>query len=72
MTNGAPMVTAYLAVLRAGMVAVPINPTSTSNEISRVLAGLWLDVSVSRMATPLSRSASAVAETAVLVMVNRR
>ena len=69
MTNGAPMVTAYLAVLRAGMVAVPINPTSTPNEISRVLAD-----SGSRLcfadAQTVESVRVAVAETAVPVIVN--
>ncbi len=36
--NGSAFVAGYLAALRAGMVAVPLNPTSTSDEISRMLA----------------------------------
>ncbi len=36
--NGCAFVAAYLAALRAGMVAVPLNPTSTTGEIARMLA----------------------------------
>ena len=36
--NAPEFVVAYLAVLRAGMVAVPLNPTSTSGEVARMLA----------------------------------
>jgi long-chain acyl-CoA synthetase len=35
--NSIEFVTSYLAVLRAGMVAVPLNPTLTPNELGRVL-----------------------------------
>jgi long-chain acyl-CoA synthetase len=36
--NGVAFVEAYLAVLRAGIVAVPIYPQSSSDEIARILA----------------------------------
>jgi long-chain acyl-CoA synthetase len=36
--NSSAFVAGYLAVLRAGMVAVPLNPTSTPGEVSRMLA----------------------------------
>ncbi|MFY9913514.1 MAG: class I adenylate-forming enzyme family protein, partial [Nocardioidaceae bacterium] len=36
--NGCAFVAGYLAALRAGMVAVPLNPTSTADEIARMLA----------------------------------
>jgi long-chain acyl-CoA synthetase len=35
--NGAPWLAAYLAVLKADMVAVPLNPALTGVEISRIL-----------------------------------
>jgi long-chain acyl-CoA synthetase len=35
--NAPEFVVAYLAVLRAGMVAVPLNPTSTPGEVARML-----------------------------------
>ncbi|WP_243697194.1 AMP-binding protein [Aeromicrobium phragmitis] len=38
MTNGIDVAVAYLAVLRGGMVAVPLNPRATSRELSRVVA----------------------------------
>jgi long-chain acyl-CoA synthetase len=38
LTNSAAFVTAYLAVLRAGMVAVPLNVSSTPGEVARMLA----------------------------------
>ena len=38
LTNAPEFVVSYLATLRAGMVAVPVNPGSTSGEVSRVLA----------------------------------
>lgn len=38
MANSIEFVTSYLAVLRGGRVAVPINPTSTTGEVARVLA----------------------------------
>ncbi len=37
LTNSAAYVCAYLAVLRAGMVAVPLNPGSTPGELGRML-----------------------------------
>ncbi|MDP3967323.1 MAG: AMP-binding protein [Nocardioides sp.] len=36
--NRSELVTAYLAVLRAGMVAVPMNPKATTGELVRMLA----------------------------------
>lgn len=36
--NCAEYVAGYLGILRAGMVAVPLNPTSTTGELARVLA----------------------------------
>ena len=38
LTNAPEFVVSYLATLRAGMVAVPVNPGSTSGEVSRMLA----------------------------------
>ncbi len=38
LANSAEFVATYLAVLRAGMVAVPLNPTSTAREFATVLA----------------------------------
>ncbi len=38
MSNSAEFAIAYLAAARAGIVAVPLNPTSTADEIARVLA----------------------------------
>ncbi|MFT4299248.1 MAG: AMP-binding protein [Aeromicrobium sp.] len=38
MANRIDLVIAYFAVLRGGMVAVPVNPRSTSREIERMLA----------------------------------
>ncbi len=38
MTNGIDLCVAYLAVLRGGLVAVPINPQAPAREISRVVA----------------------------------
>ncbi|MEP6665386.1 MAG: AMP-binding protein [Nocardioidaceae bacterium] len=37
LVNSTQFVATYLAVLRAGMVAVPVNPTSTMGEIARML-----------------------------------
>ncbi len=37
LTNSVAFVAAYLAVLRAGMVAVPLNPSSTPGEVGRML-----------------------------------
>lgn len=37
LSNSIEFVVCYLAVLRAGMVAVPLNPTSTAGEFARVL-----------------------------------
>ena len=37
LTNSAAFVTAYFAVLRGGMVAVPLNPVSSPDEIARML-----------------------------------
>lgn len=38
MVNSIEFVTAYLAVLRAGLVAVPIDPGATTSEVAQVLA----------------------------------
>ncbi len=38
LTNSPEFVISYLAVLRAGMVAVPLNPSSTAGEVARMLA----------------------------------
>jgi long-chain acyl-CoA synthetase len=38
LTNSPEFVISYLAVLRAGMVAVPLNPSSTPGEVARMLA----------------------------------
>lgn len=38
MTNGIDLAVAYLAVLRGGLVAVPLNPRATAQELSRVIA----------------------------------
>ncbi|WP_293782139.1 AMP-binding protein [uncultured Aeromicrobium sp.] len=38
MTNGIDLAVAYLAVLRVGMVAVPLNPRGTARELSRAVA----------------------------------
>src|SRR5262245_47594465 len=38
LANSAASVATYLGVLRAGMVAVPLNPGSTTGEVARMLA----------------------------------
>jgi long-chain acyl-CoA synthetase len=37
LTNSTAFVASYLAILRAGMVAVPLNPASTADEVARML-----------------------------------
>ncbi len=36
--NGIELVVSYLATVRAGMVAVPLNPTSSAGEVARILS----------------------------------
>jgi long-chain acyl-CoA synthetase len=51
MGNSAEFVAVYLGAARAGIVAVPLNPTSTADEIARVLADSGARVCVADAAT---------------------
>lgn len=57
-TNGIDVVVCYLAVLRGGLVAVPINPRAATGEVVRVLADAGCRVVVADATTaPTVRSA---------------
>ena len=49
--NSVEFVVSYLAVLRAGMIAVPFNPVSTTGEVARMLTGSGARVCVCEPAT---------------------
>lgn len=49
--NSVEFVVSYLAVVRAGMVAVPLNPASTTGEVARMLADSGARVCVCERAT---------------------
>lgn len=68
--NRAELVAGYLAVLRAGMVAVPVDPTSGPAEVERVLADTGARVCLAdECAVGSVRAAVAALDSPVLVVV---
>ncbi len=70
LTNAPEFVVSYLATLRAGMVAVPVNPGSTSGEVSRMLADSGARLCFADATTvPIVRDALRESEAPIVLVV---